>query len=105
MLARSVRLAAVLLVAGLALPAAGATRVAIAPLGPKGAAVLRQLQDALCQEYECVPWAKVSTNGLKDLAKAKAQGVSGLLVGGVIDRAGGKVLGINLYLRSAQPRR
>jgi hypothetical protein len=105
MLARTVRLAAVLLVAGLALPAAGATKVAIAPLGPKGAAVFRQLQDALCQQLECVPWAKVSTNGLKDFAKAKAQGVSGLLVGGVIDRAGGKVLGINLYLRSPRPAR
>jgi hypothetical protein len=97
----SCRLAVLVAAAALSLPAAAAPKLAIAPFGTKGAAASRQIEEALCAQFECVPWAKVSSNGFKDLLKAKQQGVGGLLVGGVFDKAGTRMMGLNLYKRSA----
>ena len=84
-----------------ATPAAAASKLSVAPFGAKGAAATRQVEETLCARLECVPWERVSVNGVKDLAKARAQGVGGLLVGGTFERAGKRLLGINLYANSA----
>ena len=82
----SFRLAMLALALAAAGPAAAASKLSIAPFGTKGAAATAQVEEALCARLECVAWEAVSTRGPKDLAKARAQGVGGLLVGGTFDQ-------------------
>jgi len=103
MTGRSWRVAVLVALAGLALPAAATPRFALSPFGQAGAAVQRQVREALCASLECVPWGEVATGGAKDLAKARKAGVAGLLVGGVIEREGKPWLALNLYAKAPEP--
>jgi len=101
----SIRLAVLAIALAAGGPAAAASKLSVAPFGTKGAAASKQIEEALCGRLECVDWEAVSTRGAKDLAKARAQGVGGLLVGGAFDQGGKRLLGLNLYKGSANAAR
>src|SRR6266545_2117629 len=77
--ARWVTTLAALAVAG---AAQGAPVISIAPLrGAPAPALARQLQRELCGAFDCKPWHRVSTAGAPDHAKARRQGVAGIVTG------------------------
>jgi hypothetical protein len=88
----------------LAGPAAAAPRLAIGPIrGDRDGALHDQLSEALCGGG-CAPWSSVSTRGRPDPAKARRQGVTGMLSGAVSTKAKGKLL-LAAYTASRKPAR
>jgi hypothetical protein len=71
----------------------------------RGGAVSRQLEAALCGSYECVAQKDAYTDGKPDFAKARRNGVAGIVFGSVTGKAPNRALWLALYTRSRKPDR
>jgi hypothetical protein len=89
------------IVAGAAPAAAQDALVAMGPVTDARPALVRQLRQAICARVACVPWGIVSEGGRLDLARARAAGVNGTLLG-VVSGPDRRVLDLSLF--AGQPR-
>ena len=95
---------AILIALAAAGTAQGAPFISLAPLrGDPVPALVRQLRSELCDAFECEPWHRVSTADSPDIAKARRQGVAGILTGLIAERRGRPVLSLSLLTRSRKP--
>jgi hypothetical protein len=80
-------------------------KISVAPVrGDKNNAVGSQLTGAMCKVYECVPYARVSTNRKPDWKKAKKAGVSGILTTTITKTRKGYTAGVALLMASSKPK-
>jgi hypothetical protein len=97
---------AVALTAAPGLATAAAPRISIGAVqGEKGSSVSRQLESALCGTFECVPRSEVVTKGKVDLAKMRAGGVAGFVLGAVTAKGSASKLWLALLTTSERPAR
>jgi hypothetical protein len=71
----------------------------------RGGALSRQLEAALCGPFECVAQKDAYTDGKPDFAKARRNGVAGIVFGSVTGKAPNRALWLALYTRSRKPDR
>jgi hypothetical protein len=71
----------------------------------RGGALSRQLEAALCGPFDCAPRSTAYTDGKPDLAKARRNGVAGIVFGAVAGTPPRRALRLALYTRSREPDR
>ncbi len=88
----------------LAQAAGSPPRISLAPVhGDKNNAVGSQLNGELCKVYNCVPYAKVSTNKKPDWKKAKKERVVGIFTTNISKTKKGYTAGVALLAGSSKP--
>lgn len=81
-------------------------RVVVGPVAAdRGGVLRRQLAAALCERLECVPRSRAYTGRRPDFAKARRNGVSGILYGAVTGKAPNRLAWLALLTRSTEPDR
>ena len=81
-------------------------RLSIAPVrGDKNNAVGSQLNGELCKAYDCVPFAKVSTNKKPDFKKALKEKVAAIAVTTITKTKKGYTAGVALLMGSSKAKR
>jgi hypothetical protein len=79
-------------------------RLSVAPVrGDKNNAVGSQINGELCKAYDCVPFAKVSTNKKPDWKKAKKEKVVGIVATTISKTKRGYSAGVALMLGGPKP--
>ena len=68
-------------------------------------ALSRQLGKAMCEAFECAPRSSAYTKNRPDFAKARRNGVEGIVFGAVTGKASSRVLWLALFTRSKDPDR
>jgi hypothetical protein len=77
--------------------------LAFGPLRKGRPALMRQLRQAVCAAAECVPWGAVAEGRSFHVARARAAGIAGVLVGSV-ERSGGRpLLTLLLFVDDRRP--
>lgn len=77
--------------------------LAFGPVRKGRPALTRQLRQAVCATAECVPWGAVAEGRSFRVARARAAGIAGVLVGSV-ERSGGRpVLTLLLFVDGRRP--
>jgi len=100
------RSAAVLALLAGPLTVSARPRVVIAYVrGDQGGALSRQLRAALCGRFECVPRTTAYTGTRPDFAKARRNGVSGIVFGAVTGKAPNRMLWLALLTTTIEPAR
>jgi hypothetical protein len=85
--------------------AGNAPRISLAPVhGDKNNAVGSQLNGELCKTYNCVPYAKVSTNKKPDWKKAKKERVVAIFTTTISKTKKGYSAGMALLVGSSKPK-
>lgn len=101
----SASLAAVAL--AMLLPAVAAAEgrpcLAFGPLRKGRPALVRQLRQAVCATAECVPWGTVADGRSFHVARARAAGIAGILVGSVEPSGGRATLTLLLFVDGRRP--
>jgi hypothetical protein len=91
--------------AALAQGAGTPPKISVAPVhGDKNNAVGSQLNAALCKVYDCVPFAKVSTNKKPDWKKAKRAGVAAVITTSITRTKKGYTAGVALLMGPSRPK-
>jgi hypothetical protein len=102
----SIRSAAVLVLLAGPVTASAAPRIVVAHVrGDANRALSRQLSSALCRRFECVPRSLAYTGTRPDFAKARRNGVSGIVFGAVTGRDPNRLLWLALLTTSIEPAR
>jgi hypothetical protein len=91
--------------AALAQGAGSPPRISLAPVhGDKNNAVGSQLNSEMCKVYNCVPYAKVSTNKKPDWKKAKKERVVAIFTTSISKTKKGYTAGMALLVGSSKPK-
>src|SRR5574342_529394 len=102
----SIRSAALLLLVAAPLAASARPRLVVAHVrGDANRALSRQLSNALCRRFECVPRSLAYTGTRPDFAKARRNGVSGIVFGAVTGNEPNRLVWLALLTTSIEPAR
>ena len=83
-----------------------APRISLAPVrGDKNNAVGSQLTGEVCKVYDCVPYARTSTNKKPDWTKARKEKVAGVLTTNITKTKKGYTAGVALLMGSSKVKR
>jgi hypothetical protein len=84
--------------------AGAAPRVVLGPIkGDKGSVVSRQVAKELCARLECAPKASAYAGTRPDFARARRQGVAGILYGAITESGARRMMWYALLTTSTEP--